>query len=129
VNRSRVAAAWLLALVVAALLPTGGAGGAPPVPALAGVGADHLLHAVGYGLLAVAVARAASSERSGVRAAAAGLVAAVVAGAGTELLQAPLPWRSATTGDLAADALGAAVALAGWLAWRRASGRRRATGA
>lgn len=126
-DRSRVAAAWLLALVVAALLPTptggsaaSGAGVGDGLVAASGVAADHLLHAAGYGLLAVVVARAAVRGRSRVRAAAAGFAVAVVAGAGTELLQAPLPWRTATTGDLAADAVGAGVALAAWLAWRRA---------
>lgn len=101
---------WLVAsaVLVASLVPLGGAGGGVS-------GADKLLHAVGYGLLCAAVLR---WRRPGVLG---GVLAAVVAvaasGAGVELLQGTVPTRSPSLLDALANTLGAALVAAVW--WLR----------
>lgn len=96
---------------------------APGVP-----GADKLLHAAAYGLLAVLVARALSAwpaaGRSPTWIAVAAAALAALYGASDELHQALVPARTSDVGDWLADALGAA---AGAGAWRRWSARRGAS--
>lgn len=101
---------WLVAgaVLVASLVPLGGAGGSVP-------GGDKLLHAVGYGLLCAAVLRWRRPEALD------GFLAAIVAvaayGAGVELLQWAVPTRWPSLLDALANALGATLVAAVW--WLR----------
>lgn len=97
------------AILVGSLLPF--AGGVPGSPRL-GVGADKWIHAAEFAVLTVAVARAVAHGRTRGRALRLTVAAALGFGLGIELLQVPLPWRSGSAADLAADAVGVAATLA-----------------
>ncbi|WP_202932649.1 VanZ family protein [Halorussus salinus] len=94
--------------------------GVPPVGPLGLLGFDKWLHALAYAGLAGALATAlapshgpAASRSPAVTAALAGLLA-VGYGVGIEFVQAPLPERSFSVLDMAANATGAVVAVLGW---------------
>jgi len=80
------------------------------------VGLDKWLHALGYAALAAALATALATGRSALAAAALAAVLAVAYGVGIEFVQASIPERSFSVGDMAADAVGAVVAVACWRA-------------
>ena len=76
----------------------------------AGIGLTAPFHVAGYAVLAALLVRAANRERRGVAVAAALAAAAATAfGFGTELVQAPVPWRSFAWSDAALNAAGAVV--------------------
>lgn len=109
----RLAVAWILLVLLASvvdpsgLLAGGGSGAA---------GVDTWAHLAGYAVLAWVLAAAfGGSERRGA------LLAVVVAsavGVGAELLQAPIPTRTASVADAVANAVGAVVGAASRTAWR-----------
>jgi VanZ family protein len=112
-TRWALAAAWAVVILVGSLVE-GGGGTLPPSGPLGLAGADKWIHAAEYGLLAGLVAWA-SVPRTGadhLRI----LVAVVGYGVAIELLQAPLATRSGDPADAAANAVGAAVVLAVWVA-------------
>lgn len=94
-------------ILVASLVPGGGGGGA-----VAGIGIDKLLHTGGYAVLAAAAlaARRRVDARSVL---VVGLLVTAFGGV-VELLQAPVPGRSLSALDLAADAVGAAAGVTAW---------------
>jgi VanZ family protein len=108
-----------LALVVAALLP-GGAGGPPTAGPLGLVGADKWLHAVGYALFAAVLVPALDPDRPARWAVLVAVVAATALGAGLELAQWPVPGRSTSAADAAANAVGALVGAVASVAVSRA---------
>jgi len=77
-------------------------------------GLDKWLHGLGYAALAAALATALATGRSALVAALLAAVLAVAYGIGIEFVQATIPARSFSVGDIAADAVGAALAAAGW---------------
>ncbi|MFB6090503.1 MAG: VanZ family protein [Halobellus sp.] len=111
----RLAVTWILLVLLASvvdpsgLLAGGGSGAAGP-------GVDTWAHLAGYAVLAWVLAAAfGGSERRGA------LLAVVVAsavGVGAELLQAPIPTRTASVADAVANAVGAVVGAASRTAWR-----------
>lgn len=142
-RRGRLAALLAAAVVVVFVgsvlpLPTGGDAGV----ALAGpfgVGADKVVHAVSYAVIAgLAVVGLAvwGTRQRGSRASVglAGLVAVVLAvaafGAGVEVVQSVVPGRTASGADAVANAVGAVVGVAAVVGWwvfdgRRSTGRDR----
>jgi VanZ family protein len=117
---------WIPALIVtvilfvAAVVPLSGSGSAG---LLAVPGIDKLLHALGYAVLAAALAAALDSprRRSTTVLAAAFAVAAGYGGL-LELVQLAVPTRHASALDLLADAAGAVVGVIGVAAARRGDG-------
>ena len=103
-----------LAIVTASLVPPPEAASGP---AFGPVGADAVAHALGYALLAVALARALASGAGAVPLAA--FVGACAVGAGVELLQWPLTYRTASVADAAANAVGAGLGVVLWGLWTR----------
>ena len=130
---ARVLPGWLRWLAVVAV--AGGilyasvldppASGLTPLGPLGLVGMDKWLHALAYaglaGTLAVALAPRTPTSRVVVLA---GLLS-VGYGVGIEFVQAPLPERSFSLADVAADAVGAALGLLGWRACLGLVGRLR----
>lgn len=105
-------AGWLgvLAVCVVSLIPV-------PPETVAAAGGDKLVHALGYAALAFWFAQLVPAAGRSRWLVALGLTAL---GAGLELVQALVPWRSTEGWDVAADALGAfaGVAAAGFAAVR-----------
>lgn len=114
-------------LVASVIEPSGG----PPTPPMGGIPADKLLHGVAYAGLAAAFAVGlATPHRVDSRATGCPLdgrpttrrvvllavVGATVYGLAIEGVQYPLPYRTFDLLDAAANAVGAAVGAAGWLA-------------
>lgn len=95
--------AALVATVIVCLLPL------PPVP-LPVNHFDKLEHAVGYALLAAWAAMLFATRR-GLIGSALGLLAF---GIGIEGLQAMVSWRSASVGDLLANAVGTLLGAGAW---------------
>ena len=106
-SRRRLPIAIAAAILAASLVPGGGGGGA-----VAGIGVDKLLHAGGYAVLAAAAL--AACRRVDARSALAVFLLVTALGGAVELLQAPVPGRSASVLDLAADAVGAAAGVTAW---------------
>ena len=98
----------------ASILDSPGAGLTPLGP-LGVFGMDKWLHAVAYGGLAVTLASALAPRRSPAVAAGLAALLAVGYGVGMEFVQAPLAERYFSVADMAADAVGAGLAV---LAWR-----------
>ena len=109
------ALAVAVALLVASAVPPGPAGGAAgPLPL------DKLLHGAGYAALAgTLVVGLATGERSAERVAALSFCGAVGYGVAIELVQAGVPYRTASLTDAGANALGAAAVCLAVLAYRR----------
>lgn len=82
---------------------------------------DKALHAAGYAVFGLLALRAAHAGRRAPERRAVALAAAVTIGHGAcvELLQAFVPWREASLGDLAADAAGFVLGLALYAAYPR----------
>ena len=82
---------------------------------------DKALHAGGYALFGLLALRAAHGGWRDPARGAVALAAAVTIGHGAcvEIVQAFVPWREASLGDLAADALGFAIGLALYAAYPR----------
>jgi VanZ family protein len=79
------------------------------------VGADKWLHAFVYAALAAAIAYASVAVDGGRARLAAAVFLAIAFGIAIELIQWPIPYRTASTVDTLADAVGACVlALAWW---------------
>ncbi len=97
-------------LLAASLVPVGlfaGGGGAPVTTQFLGVGLDKWLHVVGFGALAASLVSA--MDKFSWRELASVLIVTVAFGVAIELLQWPLPWRTASLADVLADAVGAIV--------------------
>ncbi|PSQ00035.1 antibiotic resistance protein VanZ [Halobacteriales archaeon QS_5_70_17] len=114
VRRYALPAALAAGIALASVVDPAGGG---PRAATGPVGADKLVHAVGYAVLTAALL-AANRPREGRRRVGAALAVtlATAFGAGLEVVQATLPARTFSLGDAAANALGA---LAAALLWRR----------
>ena len=113
-NDRRTAAAALALLVLAAsLAPTQGAVTTGDATAL---GADKLLHAVGYAALTYAVARALHARTA--RRLTVVVFAVAAFGAGVELVQ-PFVGRTASALDALANLAGAALGALAWLRFHR----------
>ncbi|HEX6850008.1 MAG TPA: VanZ family protein [Candidatus Polarisedimenticolaceae bacterium] len=82
---------------------------------------DKAVHATGYALFGVLALRAAHGGWRDPARGAVALAGAVTIGHGAcvEILQAFVPWREASVGDVAADALGFAIGLALYAAYPR----------
>lgn len=106
-----IAAVVLLASLVPvdALLGAGGTGSI----GILGVGLDKWLHVIG--LCALSASLVLTTERLSWRGLVGAVLVAVAFGVAIELLQWPLPWRTASLADVLADALGAIAG--GVLAW------------
>ncbi|QLG27747.1 VanZ family protein [Halorarum halophilum] len=118
-------AAVTTAVVVASLLPVSGGG---PERFLLGVGLDKWAHGLGYAAVSLTFARsrgsAAAPDRRARSTGPLGVVLSAIVvgftvGAGVELLQAPLATRTASVADAGANAVGAVIGGAAWLAARR----------
>lgn len=114
-------ATWIAATSVAppavlaatlALLPLGGGAPGGGGSLLALVPWDKVGHVVLYGVFAAALLLGTRRDRRFDRPAAAALAVAVLFGAGVELVQSQLPWRSFEVLDGAANAVGAVAGLA-----------------
>ena len=104
-------------LVVLAVVPS-------PAPYVAPGVSDSVLHAAGYGVLALLVAWSAQPSLSDLfRTAIAGAAGAVLLGVATELLQGLVPWRSAELRDVRSDLIGAVLGVFVWLVASRALAR------
>lgn len=112
-RRLAVPAVVGVAVVAASLVPLGSAAGSA-----APVGADKLLHAVGYAAIAATTCRAVRARSARMLAFVA--VGAVALGAGVELLQGVVPTRQPSLGDAVANAVGALVGVAAAVAARAA---------
>ncbi len=96
-------------LIVLALVPS-------PAPYVAPGVSDSVLHATGYGVLALLVAWAAQPSVSQMMAAGlAGIAGGVGLGIVTELLQGLIPWRDAELRDVGWDLTGAVAGAVIWL--------------
>ncbi|KTG26707.1 VanZ family protein [Haloferax profundi] len=106
-----VVVGYALAVLVASVIPTP-PGGLTPNGPLGLVGLDKWVHGVGYAVLGFGLAHASRARR----ATAIGHVVVVAGayGAGIELVQALLPYRSFSIADMGANVLGAVV---GGLLW------------
>lgn len=111
-------------LIVLAVIPS-------PAPYIAPGVSDSVLHAAGYGVLAILVAWAVRPSLAQMIAAGlAGVAGGVSLGIVTELLQGLVPWRSSELRDIGSDLTGALIGAALWLAasWLMDLGRRRRAG-
>jgi len=96
-----------LLVLAASLVPGGGGGGT-----LGPIGVDKLLHVVGYAVLAGTSLYALRTRTR--RTTLVVFVLVTAFGGVVELLQAPVPGRAISLLDLVADAVGAALGIAGW---------------
>ena len=107
----RLAVVAAASVVLASVAPVSG------VAASAGpLALDALFHAVGYGVVAALVVRSRGPTAGGFVVA---VVAAVALGVAVEGLQALLPFRTASVGDVVADLAGAVVGAAAAVALGR----------
>ncbi|WP_134671392.1 VanZ family protein [Halorussus marinus] len=110
---------WLGVAVVAGVLFYGSVLDAPgsglsPLGPFGTFGLDKWLHGLGYAALAAALASALAADRSALVAALLAAAIAVAYGVGIEFVQASIPERSFSVGDMAADAVGAVLAVVCW---------------
>ncbi|WP_435075728.1 VanZ family protein [Halorubrum sp. HHNYT27] len=116
-RRGTVAVAFAVVAFVASIVPgptgssvaSGGSGGELGDALPADVGVTAPFHFVGYAVLAALLVRAAGSDRGQVITVAVAAVTATAFGLGVEFVQAPIPWRSFSWGDVAVNAAGAVV--------------------
>lgn len=93
--------AWCVALVLASVIPIPGSSGSPSVLPFSPTAPFHL---VGYGVLGALTIDAVGPRRGAMAFAA---LFAMSVGAGIEVLQVTIPWRTFAIADLAINALGA----------------------
>ena len=110
---------WLAVAVVAggifyASLLVAPTSGLAPLGPLGLVGMDKWLHALAYVGLAGTLAVALAPDREAGRVALLALALAVGYGVGIEFAQAPLAERVFSVADMAANATGASLGVAGW---------------
>jgi VanZ family protein len=115
-------------ILYASVLDPTDSGGLPPLGPLGLVGLDKWLHAVAYAGLAGVLAVALSPGRRFARAAVLAVVLAVGYGVALEFVQAPLPERYFSVADMAADAVGAVLAVLGLRVLVAVADRVRASG-
>jgi VanZ family protein len=94
----------IAAVLAGSLAPGSAAGGLP-------AGADKLLHAVGYAVIAVSLAGAQRAERGQTLVSI--VLAAALLGVGVEVVQ-PTVGRTASALDAVANLLGATAGAVGW---------------
>jgi len=103
---------WLVALAVTVVLF---AASVVRPPASAGTALPSAwFHAVGYAVLALALAYALHRSRPTWQVVCVAFALATVYGVGIELVQSTLAYRAFEVGDIVVNAVGAAVAVAGW---------------
>ncbi|MFC7204596.1 VanZ family protein [Haloferax namakaokahaiae] len=121
-RRTLAVVGYALAVFVASVVnPPGGGQEMATTGPFGLVGVDKWLHAIGYTVLSVGLASALDARtRRLLLASAAG---AVIYGAGIEVVQGFLPYRSLSIADFGANALGAALGVAIWVAVCRTSNR------
>ncbi|MBV0924923.1 VanZ family protein [Halomicroarcula limicola] len=115
-RRHLPAIAFATLLLVTSLLPLP-SGASGQVPALLGIQPDKWVHALSYGALTGLLAWGRTARKVTVVAALAGV--AIAYGAGIELLQGLVPSRGTSWLDFLANAVGAGLAGAAWLWYRR----------
>ncbi|AWB26475.1 VanZ family protein [Halococcoides cellulosivorans] len=106
------------AILAASLIDPGIAGPAGEGP-LGGLAVTTWLHVLGYTALTAALLGAVGDRRFGIVVAP---VVAIAVGAGIELLQWPLAWRTASVADATVNAIAAITMTAVWPACRRVRG-------
>ncbi|RDZ54463.1 antibiotic resistance protein VanZ [Haloferax sp. Atlit-4N] len=111
--RAAVALGYALVVLVASIVPTP-PGSLTPMGPLGLVGLDKWVHAAGYAGLGFAFASAVRAR--GRKEVVGAVVVAAAFGAGIELVQAVLPYRSFGVADAGANLLGAVVGGALWVA-------------
>lgn len=108
-----VAGAVVASVVAASLVPLPRS--SVPVPTLLGVGLDKWCHVLGYAAVAATLAHALEGPDRRPRTVLLGAFAgAALLGVAVEAAQLAVPGRHPSPGDAAANALGAAVAVAAW---------------
>lgn len=116
--RWTVTVVYSLLLIVLAVIPS-------PAPYVAPGVSDSVLHAAGYGVLALLVAWTVQPSLARMTTAGfAGAAWGVGLGIVTELLQGLIPWRDAELRDVGSDLVGALVGAGLWLALSWLSARR-----
>jgi VanZ family protein len=88
--------------------------GLAPLGPLGLLGMDKWLHALAYAALAGTVALALAPRAGTARVVVLAVIVSVAYGVGIEFAQAPLPERSFSVADMAADAVGVGVGVVGW---------------
>ncbi|ELZ93125.1 VanZ family protein [Haloferax sulfurifontis] len=121
-RRAAVALGYAFVVLVVSVVPTP-PGSLTPMGPFGLVGLDKWVHAVGYAGLGFAVASAIRAR--GREEVAAAVVAAGAFGAGIELVQATLPYRSFGVADAGANLVGAALGGIVWVVVARGSESRR----
>ncbi|POG53836.1 VanZ family protein [Haloferax marisrubri] len=112
-RRAAVALGYALVVLAASVVPTP-PGSLAPMGPLGLVGLDKWVHAVGYAGLGFAFASAVRAE--GRREVVAAVVTAGAFGAGIEVVQAVLPYRSFGVADAGANLAGAVLGGVVWVA-------------
>jgi VanZ family protein len=112
-RRVRYGIVAVVAVVVLVLSVVEAGTGTPSSGPLGLVGSDKWSHALAYAGLAATLAYASVGSHSHGRVALA-VVLAVGFGIGVELVQGPIPYRTASAVDALADAVGACLAALGW---------------
>lgn len=95
--------AWCVALVVASVVPIPGSSAGPSVFLFNPTAAFHL---IGYGVLGALTIDAIGPRR---RAFVLAVLFAAAVGAGIEVLQSAIPWRTFAIADLVINTLGALI--------------------
>lgn len=113
------------AILALSLVPLSGSGAVSSASSgsIAGVSADKLLHVLDYTALAIALLYARRART--VPECLVVFAATAVLGGAIELLQGPVPTRHPSLLDAVANAVGAAVATAGWWFVRTSRVRKR----
>jgi VanZ family protein len=104
----------LLVFVASVVNPPGGGQEMATTGPFGLVGADKWLHAIGYTVLTAGLASVFDARTR--RLLLVSAVIAVVYGAGIEIVQGFLPYRSLSIADFGANAVGAALGVAVWAA-------------
>ncbi|ELZ58143.1 MULTISPECIES: VanZ family protein [unclassified Haloferax] len=120
-RRAAVALGYALGVFAASVAPTP-PGSLAPMGPLGVVGLDKWVHAAGYAGLGFAFASAVRAR--GRDEVAAAVLAAGAFGAGIELVQAVLPYRSFGVADAGANLVGAVLGGVVWVATVRVAGAR-----
>ncbi|WP_410765674.1 VanZ family protein [Haloferax sp. DFSO60] len=114
-RRTLAVVGYALAVFVASVVnPPGGSQEMATTGPFGLVGADKWLHAIGYTILSAGVASALDAQTRRLLLVSAGI--AVVYGAGIEVVQGFLPYRSFSLADFVANGVGAALGVAIWTA-------------